>query len=128
MGLTEATGLQTEEAKGGLKQTWIADGKHVGGEGSNPLPAQLWNPKFSIARKTAKKQGNQNTKKKQGKNSPPQKKGQQKDKERKDMVRSGTTIWAISLEFCGGKPSISEADDLLGTCCREAMTPQKLFI
>ena len=34
--------------------------------------------------------------------------------------------WSMSLEFCG-KPSILEADDFLGACCRKAMTPQKLW-
>ena len=37
------------------------------------------------------------------------------------------TIWAISLEF-SGKPSILEADDFLGACCRKAMTHKKLWI
>ena len=37
-----------------------------------------------------------------------------------------STIWAIYLEFCG-KPSILEADDFLGACCRNAMTPKKLW-
>ena len=33
------------------------------------------------------------------------------------------TLWAISLESYG-KPSILEADDFLGACCRKAMTPE----
>ena len=31
-------------------------------------------------------------------------------------------IWVISLEICE-KPSILEADNFLGECCRNAMTP-----
>ena len=36
------------------------------------------------------------------------------------------TIWAISQEFCR-KPYILEADDLLGSCYRKAMTLKKLW-
>ena len=36
------------------------------------------------------------------------------------------TIWVISLDFCR-KPSILEADDLLGACYRKAMTQERKF-
>ena len=36
------------------------------------------------------------------------------------------TIWAISQEICK-KPSILDADDILGACYRKAMTPKKLW-